>query len=145
MNYDSLIAAAEKAGTPDVLVELDGAFTSLRKEYGCWLKTDGTDIGAPDVEEKLEYPPGLDAVLDMTQGLDSKVHFKQRAVSLAFAVLRPQNQWENLRSSLETALQGQWLRFRLSNSTTIREGLFTVELTPGAYTAAVSIRVTCAP
>lgn len=78
MNYDSLIAAAEKAGTPDVLVELDGAFTSLRKEYGCWLKTDGTDIGAPDVEEKLEYPPGLDAVLDMTQGLDSKVHFKQR-------------------------------------------------------------------
>ena len=145
MNYDSLIAAAEKAGTPDVLVELDGAFTSLRKEYGCWLKTDGTDIGAPDVEEKLEYPPGLDAVLDMTQGLDGKVHFKQRAVSLAFAVLRPQNQWENLRSSLETALQGQWLRFRLSNSTTIREGLFTVELTPGAYTAAVSIRVTCAP
>lgn len=145
MNYDSLIAAAEKAGTPDVLVELDGAFTSLRKEYGCWLKTDGTDIGAPDVEEKLEYPPGLDAVLDMTQGLDSKVHFKQRAVSLAFAVLRPQNQWENLRSNLETALQGHWLRFRLSNSTTIREGLFTVELTPGAYTAAVSIRVTCAP
>ena len=145
MNYDSLIAAAEKAGTPDVLVELDGAFTSLRKEYGCWLKTDGTDIGAPDVEERLEYPPGLDAVLDMTQGLDSKVHFKQRAVSLAFAVLRPQNQWENLRSNLETALQGQWLRFRLSNSITIREGLFTVELTPGAYTAAVSIRVTCAP
>lgn len=145
MNYDSLIAAAEKAGTPDVLVELDGAFTSLRKEYGCWLKTDGTDIGAPDVEEKLEYPPGLDAVLDMTQGLDSKVHFKQRTVSLAFAVLRPQNQWENIRSSLETALQGQWLRFRLSNSTTIREGLFTVELTPGAYTAAVSIRVTCTP
>lgn len=145
MNYDSLIAAAEKAGTPDVLVELDGAFTSLRKEYGCWLKTDGTDIGAPDVEEKLEYPPGLDAVLDMTQGLDSKVHFKQRAVSLAFAVLRPQNQWENLRSNLETVLQGHWLRFRLSNSTTIREGLFTVELTPGAYTAAVSIRVTCAP
>lgn len=145
MNYDSLIAAAEKAGTPDVLVELDGAFTSLRKEYGCWLKTDGTDIGAHDVEEKLEYPPGLDAVLDMTRGLDSKVHFKQRAVSLAFAVLRPQNQWENLRSNLETALQGHWLRFRLSNSTTIREGLFTVELTPGAYTAAVSIRVTCAP
>lgn len=145
MNYDSLIAAAEKAGTPDVLVELDGAFTSLRKEYGCWLKTDGTDIGAPDVEEKLEYPPGLDAVLDMTQGLDSKVHFKQRAVSLAFAVLRPQNQWENLRSNLETVLQGHWLRFRLSNSITIREGLFTVELTPGAYTAAVSIRVTCAP
>lgn len=145
MNYNSLIAAAEKAGTPDVLVELNGVFTSLRTEYGCWLKKDGTDIGAPEVEEKLEYPPGLDAVLDMTQGLDGEVHFKQRTVSFEFAVLRPQNQWENIRSSLETALQGQWLRFRLSNSSAIREGLFTVELTPGAYTAAVSISVTCAP
>lgn len=145
MNYASLIAAAEKAGTPDVLVELDGVFISLRTEYGCWLKKDGTDIGAPEVEEKLEYPPGLDAVLDMTQGLDGEVHFKQRTVALEFAVLRPQNQWENIRSNLETALQGQWLRFRLSNSSTIREGLFTVELTPGTYTAAVSISVTCAP
>ncbi len=145
MNYNSLIAAAEKAGTPDVLVELGGVFTSLRTEYGCWLKKDSTDIGSPEVEKKLEYPPGLDAILDMTQGLDGKVHFKQRTVSFEFAVLRPQNQWESIRSNLETVLQGQWLRLRLSNSTTIREGLFTVELTPSTYTASVSISVTCAP
>ena len=145
MNYDSLIAAAAKAKTPDVLVELDGTFISLRTEYGLWLKKDGTDIGPPDVDSKLEYPPGLDAVLDMTPGLDSEVHFKQRAVSLEFSCLRPQTQWETIRSRLETAMQGQWLRFRISTNTTIWQGLFTVELTPDVYTAAVSISVTCAP
>lgn len=146
MYYDSLIAAArQNPEVNDLFVELSGGYVSFQSEYGLWLKKDGVSIGPPTVEEKLEYPPGFDAVLDMTQAVDGKVHFKQRSVTLEFLCLRPKNQWETIRSRLETALQGQWLAFYLSCWPLIREGLFTVELTPGEHSATVSVSITCAP
>lgn len=139
-------AAAENPAMNDVQVELDGTYTSLRSGYGLWLQKQSPQIGAPEVEGEQAYPPGYDFVLDFTQGVDGKVHFKQRNVSLSFLCLRPKEQWESIRSALETALQGQWLRFYCSRAPEIiREGQFAVELTPGQNSASVTIDVTCAP
>lgn len=139
-------AAAQSPKIPKVFVQLDGEFKSLLTEYGLWLKKNGLDIGPPDVEGEQEYPPGYDMVLDFTQAVDGKVHFKKRAISIELVCLRPKAQWESIRSQLETALQGQWLKFYVSRDPDkAYQGQFEVELTPGDYTATVKISVTGAP
>ncbi len=147
INYaEAEAAAAKNPRLNDVFVQLDGAFTSLRSEFGLWLKKQSPEIGPPDVEGEQEYPPGFDMVLDFTRSVDGKVHFKQRNVAMSFSCLRPKNQWETIRSRLETAMQGQWLTFYFSRAPDVlREGQFAVELTPGNTAAEVSITVTCAP
>ena len=120
-------AAAQNPRLNDVLVQQGENFISLRSAFGLWLKKEGRQINAPTVESLQEYPPGYDMVLDFTQAVDNKVHFKQRTV-------------------LENALQGRWLEFYFSRTPDQRrEGQFSVELTPGDITAEVSISVVCAP
>lgn len=139
-------AAANNPRMNDVRVEIGGDFVSLRFEFGLWLKKDGLKIGAPNVESEFQYPTGYDFVYDFTQAVDGKVHYKQRDVSISMVCLRPKEQWESIRSRLENTMQGQWLRFFFSkNPDVIREGQFSVELTPGEYTAAVEINVVCTP
>ena len=107
-------AAAQNPRLNDVLVQQGENFISLRSAFGLWLKKEGRQINAPTVESLQEYPPGYDMVLDFTQAVDSKVHFKQRTVPLSFVCLRPKEQWETIRSGLENALQGRWLEFYFS-------------------------------
>ena len=107
-------AAAQNPRLNDVLVQQGENFISLRSTFGLWLKKEGRQINAPTVESLQEYPPGYDMVLDFTQAVDSKVHFKQRTVPLSFVCLRPKEQWETIRSGLENALQGRWLEFYFS-------------------------------
>lgn len=139
-------AAAQNPRLNDVLVQQGENYISLRSTFGLWLKKEGRQINAPTVESLQEYPPGYDMVLDFTQAVDSKVHFKQRTVPLSFVCLRPKEQWETIRSGLENALQGRWLEFYFSRTPDQRrEGQFSVEFTPGDITAEVSISVVCAP
>lgn len=139
-------SAAQSPKIPKVFVQLDGAFKSLLTEYGLWLKKNGLDIGPPDVEGAQEYPPGYDIVLDFTQAVDGKVHFKKRPISMEFVCLRPKEQWEDIRGQLENDMQGQWLPFYVSrNPDKTYQGQFEVELTPGDYTATVKINVTGVP
>lgn len=146
-NYAAREAAAEKnPNVNDLFVELDGAFVSARSTWGLWLQKQSPQTGAPDVEGEQEYPPGFDIVLDFTQGVDSIVHFKQRAVQMSFCCLRPKSQWESIRSALETALQGQWLRYYFRRDPShVMQGQFAVELTPGRHYATVKIDVTSVP
>lgn len=139
-------AAAENAKIPKFYVQSGDGFKSLLEEYGLLLSRDGFSVGAPDVEGEQEYPSGYDIVLDFTQALDSKVHFKQRKVSMSFKCFRPKSQWENIRSRMETDLQGQWLAFYRSDAPeTQYEGQFTVEMTPDKHYAAVEISAACTP
>ena len=69
-------AAAQNPRLNDVLVQQGENFISLRSTFGLWLKKEGRQINAPTVESLQEYPPGYDMVLDFTQAVDSKVHFK---------------------------------------------------------------------
>lgn len=84
-------AAAQNPRLNDVLVQQGENFISLRSAFGLWLKKEGRQINAPTVESLQEYPPGYDMVLDFTQAVDSKVHFKQRTVPLSFVCLRPKS------------------------------------------------------
>lgn len=144
-NYTALEALAEKSGRfNDVLVRIGTETVSLRSAYGLWLKKAQPEIGAPEVEGLLEYPPGYDFVYNFTQAVDGKVHFNSRSVTMAFLCILPKNQWDSIRGELESALQGQWLEFYFSKTPDIRYiGLFEVELTPGTDSAEVTITVTC--
>lgn len=146
-DYAALEAlAAKNSRLTDVFVRLGDQFVSLRSTCGLWLQKQSPQIGAPDVEGEQIFPPGFDFVLDLTQAVDSKVHFKQRQIRMTFACLRPKAQWDTIRSDLETALQGEWLSFYFSRSPDIQyQGQFAVELTPGKTSATVEITVTSAP
>ena len=139
-------AAANSDKIPKFYVQMGDEYKSLLTEYGLILEKDGFSVNAPDVEGKQEYPPGYDIVLDFTQAVDSKVHFKQRKVSMRFMCFRPKSQWEDLRSQMETDLQGQWLTFYRSDAPETKyEGQFTVEMTPKEQYASVEIAAVCAP
>lgn len=139
-------AAAKNPKLNDVFVKLDGEFTSLRSKWGLWLQKKSPQLGAPEVEGEQAYPPGFDMVLDFTQGVDSKVHFRKRIIALQFRCLRPKTQWDVIRSQIETAMQGQWLTFYFSRAPEILyQGQFAAELTPGTTSATVEIKVTGVP
>ena len=145
--YESLEAAAEKnPNLNDVIVLYNGEEISLRKKWGLWLKTGSPDVGKAKAETNLVYVPASDKVLNLTRALDDKVHYKKRTIQMDFKVLRPPKQWENIRSELETMLQGQWLTFRFAQDPSwVWTGLFEVSLTPGQTCAAASITTTCNP
>lgn len=139
-------AAANSDKIPKFYVQMGDEYKSLLTEYGLILEKDGFSVNAPDVEGKQEYPPGYDIVLDFTQAVDSKVHFKQRKVSMRFMCFRPKSQWEDIRSQMETDLQGQWLTFYRSDAPETKyEGQFAVEMTPKEQYASVEISAVCSP
>lgn len=145
--YESLEAAAEKnPNLNDVIVLYNGEEISLRKKWGLWLKTGSPDVGKAEPETNLVYVPASDKVLNLTRALDGKVHYKKRTIQMDFKVLRPHKQWENIRSELETLLQGQWLTFHFAQDPSwVWTGLFECSLTPGQTSAAASITATCNP
>lgn len=145
--YESLEAAAEKnPNLNDVIVLYNGEEISLRKKWGLWLKTGSPDVGKAEPETNLVYVSASDKVLNLTRALDGKVHYKKRTIQMDFKVLRPPKQWENIRSELETMLQGQWLTFRFAQDPSwVWTGLLECSLTPGQTSAAASITATCNP
>lgn len=147
MDYKVLEKAAASADKiPKFYVRMGDEYKSLLTEYGLILEKDGFSVNTPDVEGKQEYPPGYDIVLDFTQAVDGKVHFKQRKVSMNFMCFRPKSQWEDIRSQMETDMQGQWLTFYRSDAPETKyQGQFTVEMKPEKQYASVSISAICDP
>lgn len=145
--YESIHAAAAKnPRLNDVHVFVGGEETSLRSRFGLWLNKGSPTIGKAETESNLVYVPGSDKVLNLTRALDGKVHFKKRTITMEFTVLRPKKTWENVRSDLETALQGQWLQFYFElDPSWIWTGFFDVEFKPGDHSATVTITATCNP
>lgn len=132
--------------TPELVVIISGKEYNLCDEYGLHLKKNSLDIGAPEVESSLEYPPGYDFVLDFTQAVDSQVHWKQRTITAKFYYNGAKNKWDLVRSQLETLLQGQWLSFYFTNAPNlVFEGQFAVDIVPdNDNRLTVSISATCA-
>ena len=147
VDYTATENAAEKnPNLDDMIVMAGGRERHLRSEFGLWLKTGSPDFGEKEVESKLEYAPGYDFVWNFTQAVDGQVHYKQRVIKAELACLRPQSQWEGIRSRLETLMQGHWLEFWFKKHPEIKyQGLFEVELTPGQRRADVTISATCDP
>ena len=133
--------------TPELVVIISGKEYNLCDEYGLYLKKNSLDIGTPEVESSLEYPPGYDFVLDFTQAVDSQVHWKQRTITAKFYTTLPKKKWNKVRSDLEKILQGQWWSFYFTNAPNlVFEGLFDVDAVPdNDGRLIVSISATCAP
>lgn len=138
--------AAHNPNLNDMRVLFGSETVSLRTRFGLWLNKGSPTIGKSETESNLVYVPGSDKVLNLTRALDGKVHFKKRTITMEFTVLRPKKTWENVRSDLETALQGQWLQFYFElDPSWIWTGFFDVEFKPGDYSATVTITATCNP
>lgn len=145
--YESIHAAAEKnPRLNDVHVFLEEKETSLRSRFGLWLNKSYPQIGKAQTESNLVYVPASDKPLNLTRALDGKIHYRQRTIQMQFTVMQPKAMWETIRSELETALQGQWLKFLFTEDPSWTwTGLFDVELTPGEYQATATITVTACP
>lgn len=146
-DYEAAELAAERnPRLTDVCINTSDGSVRLRSAHGLWLKKEGIDIGAPEVESLLEYPPGYDFIYSFTQAVDGNVHFKSRVITLEFVCLRPKDQWQTIRDELERVLQGQWRSFFLTDCPDLLwNGLFEVELTPGRYSADVKFKIVCDP
>lgn len=82
-------------------------FGSVRSytDLGLWL-TD-VDISIPEPRRTVIDVPGRDGVLDLTSALTPRVRYKNRKITLDFAMADYQRRWISLFSAIVTALHGK--------------------------------------
>lgn len=85
-------------------------FGSVRSytQFGLWL-TD-VDIGIPEPRRMTVDVPGRDGILDLAGALYSKAVFKNRKITLDFAMADYQRRWISLFSAIVTAIHARQLQ-----------------------------------
>lgn len=104
-------------------------------------------VSPPEAKTKVVEIPGSDAVIDLTEVLTGKVHYKQREIKCQFTLPCHRDRWETVYTEILNHLHGKLIEIILDDdsehSYTGRAKIESWE--PGAHTADVVITAEVEP
>lgn len=116
------------------------------KDWGLYLKVGSPKISAPETDEYLVQVPGSDTLLNLTNALDGRPHYKKRTITMELLCTAPKKQWPTIYSDLANAIHGQWLQCRFDDDPGFYwEGLWSVDMSKDRLSSTVTITGTCNP
>nr|DAJ56946.1 MAG TPA: distal tail protein [Caudoviricetes sp.] len=116
------------------------------KDWGLLMKVGSPKIGPAEVDEYLVQVPGSDTMLNLTNSLDGKPHYKKRTITMEFKCIAPKKTWSTLHSTIANAIHGKWLQCVFDDDGAwYWEGLWKVSFTPAEFYCVFTITGTCNP
>ena len=115
-------------------------------DFGLYLKVGSPKISDAEVDEYLVQVPGSDTLLNLTDALDGRPHYKKRTITMELLCRAPKKTWSNLYSQIANAIHGKWLQCKFDDDPSFYwEGLWSVSMTRNRFSSAFTITGTCDP
>lgn len=115
-------------------------------DWGLYLKVGSPKISAAEVDEYLVQVPGSDTLLNLTDALDGRTHYKKRTITMELLCRASKKTWPNLYSQIANAIHGKWLQCKFDNDPSFYwEGLWSVSMTRDRLSSTFTITGTCNP
>lgn len=115
-------------------------------DWGLYLKVGSPKISDAEVDEYLVQVPGSDTLLNLTDALDGRTHYKKRTITMELLCRASKKTWPNLYSQIANAIHGKWLQCKFDNDPSFYwEGLWSVSMTRNRFSSAFTITGTCDP
>lgn len=115
-------------------------------DWRLYLKVGSPKIGEAEIEEYLVEVPGADNMLNLTNALDDKPHYKQRTITMELLCTAPKKLWPSLYSKLANAIHGKWAQCVFDDDLSwYWEGLWHVSLSKDRLSSVFTITGTCNP
>lgn len=122
-----------------------GNFHTLT-DWGLYLKVGSPKISPPETDEYLVQVPGSDTLLNLTNVLDGRPHYKKRTITMELLCTAPKKQWPTIYSNLANAIHGKWLQCKFDDDPGFYwEGLWSVDMSKDRLSSTVTITGTCNP
>lgn len=122
-----------------------GGYHTL-KDWGLYMKVGSPKIGEAEVDEYLVQVPGSDTMLNLTNSLDGKPHYKKRTITMELKCIAPKKTWSTLYSTIANAIHGKWLQCVFDDDAAwYWEGLWKVSCVPSKLYCVFTITGTCNP
>ena len=116
------------------------------KDWGLYLKVGSPKISPPETDEYLVQVPGSDTLLNLTNALDGRPHYKKRTITMELLCRAPKKQWPAIYSELANAIHGKWLQCKFDDDPSFYwEGLWSVNMDKDRLSSTVTITGTCSP
>jgi hypothetical protein len=122
-----------------------GNFHTLT-DWALYLKVGSPKISPPETDEYLVQVPGSDTLLNLTNALDGRPHYKKRTITMELLCTAPKKQWPTIYSNLANAIHGKWLQCKFDDDPGFYwEGLWSVDMSKDRLSSTVTITGTCNP
>ncbi len=122
-----------------------GNFHTLN-DWGLYLKVGSPEISEAETDELLVRVTGSDSLLNLTNSLDDKPHYKKRTITMELLCDAPKKLWPSLYSKLANAIHGKWLQCVFDDDPSwYWEGLWKVSLSKDRLSSTFTITGTCNP
>ena len=116
------------------------------KDWGLYLKVGSPKISPPETDEYLVQVPGSDTLLNLTNALDGRPHYKKRTITMELLCTATKKQWPTIYSNLANAIHGKWLQCKFDDDPGFYwEGLWSVDMSKDRLSSTVTITGTCNP
>lgn len=116
------------------------------KDWALYLKVGSPKISPPETDEYLVQVPGSDTLLNLTNALDGRPHYKKRTITMELLCTAPKKQWPTIYSNLANAIHGKWLQCKFDDDPGFYwEGLWSVDMSKDRLSSTVTITGTCNP
>ena len=115
-------------------------------DWGLYLKVGSPNISEAEVDEYLVQVPGSDTLLNLTNSMDDKSHYKKRTITMELLCRAPKKMWPSLYAKISNAIHGKWLQCVFDDDPSwYWEGLWHVSMSRDRLTSAFTITGTCSP
>ena len=122
-----------------------GKYHTLR-DWGLYLKVGSPKIDPAEVDEYLVQVPGADTLLNLTNAMDDKPHYKKRTITMELLCMEPKNKWPGIYSQIANAIHGKWLQCKFDEDPRYYwSGLWHVSMSRDRLSSTFTITGTCNP